>query len=418
MSIRLLLALLIGVAIKTTVFVPWLHAADVPPTQFDTVDGRSPAPFAHSETQTLKLGPYTFTVGVPENTVLELLTPELERPRMLHFYHDRLLIGSRSGNVYWLDPPYDNPQVLIQLDDYPHSVVVHEDHLYIARTSRVDKVPYSLETKSVSSSELIPVVDVPGGRGHNSRTLKVGPDRRLYLSLGITGNCSNEFLDASYPEELRRGGLAVIDETRSPAVLRAYSSGLRNPVGFDWHPETGVMFASNNGPDHLGFELPPESFARVVEGSFHGMPWFYFDGKKLNRDSCISADAPMNITQVKKPAAVFAARSAPMDVLFLSKQFGRGSEPGDALVALRGGWGTSDGGGGGDPASRREPKLLHLRFTEGMPRQVTDYVTGFQLDAGERWARPVGLAEGPDGALYFTSDEGIQGLYRLRSATE
>ena len=79
---------------------------------------------------------------------------------------------------------------------------------------------------------------------------------------------------------------------------------------------------------------------------------------------------------------------------------------GDAVVALRGSWGTAPSGSWvGDPATRREPKLVLVRFEEGKARRVDDLLTGFQLPDGSRWARPVGVAAGPDGALYFTNDQ-------------
>ena len=88
---------------------------------------------------------------------------------------------------------------------------------------------------------------------------------------------------------------------------------------------------------------------------------------------------------------------------------------GDAVVAVHGSWATSPSGGyAGDPSTRRHPKLVVVRFDEGEPRRVDDLVTGFQLPDGRRWARPVGVAFGPDGALYFTSDQGVNGLFRMR----
>lgn len=88
----------------------------------------------------------------------------------------------------------------------------------------------------------------------------------------------------------------------------------------------------------------------------------------------------------------------------------------DAIVALRGSWGTQPTGGYiGNPATRRPPKLVVVRFKDGEAVRVDDLVTGFQLADGDRWARPVGVAIGPDGALYFTSDSETNGLFRLRS---
>jgi glucose/arabinose dehydrogenase len=87
----------------------------------------------------------------------------------------------------------------------------------------------------------------------------------------------------------------------------------------------------------------------------------------------------------------------------------------DAVVALHGSWATKPGGGFfGSAASRRPPKIVVVRFKDGQAKRVDDLITGFQLDDGERWARPVGVAIGPDGALYFTSDGGINGLFRLK----
>lgn len=87
----------------------------------------------------------------------------------------------------------------------------------------------------------------------------------------------------------------------------------------------------------------------------------------------------------------------------------------DAIVALHGSWATKPSGGFfGDDATRRPPKLVAVRFQRGEARRVDDLVTGFQLANGERWARPVGVGIGPDGALYFTSDSDVEGLFRLR----
>ena len=85
----------------------------------------------------------------------------------------------------------------------------------------------------------------------------------------------------------------------------------------------------------------------------------------------------------------------------------------DAIVALHGSWGTPPGGGA---ASRRPPKLVAVRFQDAKAVRVDDLISGFQLPNGERWARPVGVAFGPDGALYFTSDADTNGLFRLRRA--
>lgn len=87
---------------------------------------------------------------------------------------------------------------------------------------------------------------------------------------------------------------------------------------------------------------------------------------------------------------------------------------GDAVVALRDSWRTLPSGrASADPATRREPKLVVVRFESSVAARVDDPGTRFQLENGKRWARPVGAMVGPEGALYFTSDEGANSVFRL-----
>ena len=361
-----------------------------------------------------EVGDEIFTLKVPAGYQLELLTTDMQRPRLFIFDDaGNMLVGSRSGHIYRLPPPYNEPEPpLLILPDYPHSLTIRNGYLYIAQTSSLSRISYDPTEEILDESELEDIIPIPGGSGHNSRTLKIGPDKRLYLGLGITGNCSNEYLDNSYPWRDRRGGIMVLDETATPPVWKPWANGLRNPIGFDWHPDTGIMYASNNGPDHQGYEQPPEYFSKLEQNSFHGMPWYQYDGNRINRDNCIRSGPPR--TDAVAPAATFPARSAPMDVHFITDGKLAKAYHGDALVALHGSWGTQpDGSGLGDPATRRPPKLVLVRFADGKATHVDDFITGFQNVRGARLARPMGLGTGPDGVLYFTSDGGINGLYRL-----
>jgi glucose/arabinose dehydrogenase len=359
-------------------------------------------------------------VTVPAGYRLELLTSALDGPRMLTFAENGdLFIGSRSGKVYRLTPPYTQPQVLITLPDYPHSVALRPGEMLIAQTSGLYRAPYRPGQAEIPPNTVSLLGALPGGGGHDSRTVRVGPHGRVFVSLGISGNCSDQYLGMNTPFRDRRGGVLVLREERGKTAFESFASGLRNPVGFDWHPQTGVMYASNNGPDHLGFDQPPEYFSRLDAGSFHGMPWFQYDGKQLQRDNCIKRPPPRPLADVAIPVATFPARNAPMAVTFLPEDALDTRFEGDAVVALRGSWGTRPSGGTfGDRATRRPPKLVRIRFVNGNVQGVEDLVSGFQLSNGERWARPVGVAIGPDGALYFSSDSGANALFRLRPIHE
>lgn len=393
--------LAIGFAMVSLIFTVTRAGADTTPLSY--------------EEQMLSVSGARQVARIPKGYRLQLLTDKLDGPRLLTFAaNGDLFIGSKSGKVYRVPPPYTSPEVLLTLDDYPHSVALRAGEILIARTHGLYRAPYQPGQKRIPAAAVTLLAPLPGGSGHNSRTVSIGADGRIYMGLGIQGNCSDQGLDDRYPFHDRRGGIVVLRADNGKARWETFGSGLRNPVGYAWHPQTGVMYASNNGPDHLGYDQPPEYFSRVTAGSFHGMPWFQFDGQHLRRDDCVSSRPLRPVADVPMPVATFPARSAPMGVAFVPKGALHKALELDAIVALHGSWATQPSGGYfGSDATRRPPKIVVVRFKNGVAQRVDDVVTGLQLDNGERWARPVGVAIGPDGALYFTSDGGTQGLFRL-----
>lgn len=358
-----------------------------------------------------------YVISLPEGFELDVLSDEMDGPRLFSFDKNGvLLIGSKSGHVYRLEPPYKTPTVFTTMTNYPHSIAFKDHYIYIAETDGVKRAPYNSQMRIINPGAFKVVVNLPGGGGHNSRTIATGPDNRLYISLGISGNCSNEYMSDQYHFQNRRGGVYVLDDSTESALLKVFSSGLRNPVGFDWHPVSGVMYVSNNGPDHLGFDNPPEYFSKVKANSFHGMPWYQYNGSEIFRDECIKSEPPLPIKQVQKPVALFPPRNAPMGVSFIPQHSMFKNIIHSAVVALRGSWATRPSWNYKTAAaSRRKPKLVVVNFDKNnQATGVTDLLTGFQLENGNRWARPVGVGTGPDGALYFTSDSGVNGLFRIR----
>jgi glucose/arabinose dehydrogenase len=368
------------------------------------------------QTQKLKVGNTNYKVTIPSGYTLELLTTDLDGPRIPTFNESgELFIGSKAGRVYRLLPPYKQAETMVYLGDYPHSVAFRPGEILIAMTEGLYRAPYRTGQKKIYRHTVKLLAPLPGGRGHVSRTVVVGPDGRIYLSLGLSSNCSDQYLGADYPFGDRRGGVMVLKEEGDKATWEPYATGLRNPVGLAWQPSTKTLYATNNGPDHWGFKLPPEYFSRLTPGSFHGMPWFQFDGNQVRKDKCAKSKPPRPQSEVTKPVATFPARNAPLGVTFVPEGAMDKRLAQDAIVALHGSWGTKPTGSFiGDRASRRPPKIVTVRFEKGEAKRVDDLVTGFQLKDGHRWARPAGVAVGPDGALYFTSDSANNGLFRLR----
>ena len=173
-------------------------------------------PVSRYTQQQLTISGDTWTLTVPAGLQLQLLTDALDKPRMMNFLaNGDLLIGSRAGKIYRLEPPYTRATILVELDDYPHSLAYRAGELLIAQTDGLYRAPYQPGQTSIEEDDIQLLAALPAGGGHNSRTVSIGPDRRVYLSLGISGNCSDEYLDNSYPFDDRRGGILVLDESRS-----------------------------------------------------------------------------------------------------------------------------------------------------------------------------------------------------------
>ncbi len=364
------------------------------------------------EPQTLSIGNTSIQLEVPEGMKVEYLTA-LSGPRFLIWGPGQeLIIGSRHSNVYRLKKPYTTAETLVALSGRNHSVAYRDGVLYVAESAGIYAAPYSGPDTELDANDFRRYVKLPSETGgHWSRTVIIGADGRLYIGIGISGNCSDEYLDGSYPFERRRGGVFVVDETVNPPLLKPYASGLRNPIGLAVDPAAGIIYATNAGPDNLGYDQPPEVLAALNQGSFHGMPWFqYFEGL-FQSGQCATSPAPKPLHDVKSPSALFEARSTPQGIVFINDNKMGAALRGNALVAIHGSWAVAPGGGA---ATRRAPKIVMVKFQNGQPMGVEDFVTGFQRNDGSRFARPSGMLMGPDGHLYFTSDAGeVAGLFRL-----
>ena len=219
-------------------------------------------------------------ITVPSGYEVELLSRDLRGPRLLTFGPGQdLFAGSRSGHVYRLEAPYRQASVLVALDDYPHAVAFREGEILVARTNGLYRAPWRTGQVRLDARDLSLLAALPGGWGHNSRTVHVGPDRRVYASLGIRGNCSDEYLGEGYPFErsarrhprARRGGgrgSAGRSSLRACAI-RSASTGIR-PRGRCSRATTVRTTSASSFLRSTSAALRP--------ASFHGMPWYHFDG--------------------------------------------------------------------------------------------------------------------------------------------
>ncbi len=271
----------------------------------------------------------------------------------------------------------------------PHGLAFRDGYLYIALENQVIRLRWQGGAAAQGNPEVI-IPDLPTG-GHGTRTIGFGPDGKLYLAVGSSCNSCVE-------QDERRA--AIFQYNPDGSGGRLYARGLRNAVGFVWGPNSNNLWATNNGRDNLGDDLPPETLNLVGEGNDFGWPYCHNgqipDPQLASRGSC---------DQVTKPAVEFQAHSAPLGLAFYTGQTFPADYHGDLFIAFHGSW------------NRTVPtgyKVVRVQFQNGQPTgTVTDFITDW-LPSGSRtaWGRPVDLSTGPDGSLYLT-DDALGVVYRI-----
>jgi glucose/arabinose dehydrogenase len=271
----------------------------------------------------------------------------------------------------------------------PHGLAFRDGYLFIAEENQVVRFAWQGGQPAHGAPEVV-VADLPSGAGHATRTLGFGPDGKLYVSIGSSCNVCQE-------KDERRATIMQYNADGSNG--RIYARGLRNAVGFVWRPGATELWATNNGRDSLGDDLPPETVNLVRDGDDFGWPYCHNghipDPQFSKLGSC---------NRAKKPAVEMQAHSAPLGLAFYEGAAFPPAFVGDLLVAFHGSWNRSVPTG---------YKVVRVRFQNGQPTgQVDDFITGWRGADGKVWGRPVDPFVGPDGSLYI-SDDTLGVVYRV-----
>lgn len=274
----------------------------------------------------------------------------------------------------------------------PHGLAFHDGYLYIAGTTQVVRYRWQGGAAAQGGAETI-IDSIPSG-GHSTRTIVFGQDNKLYLAVGSSCNVCKE------TSPLRA---AIWQYNADGSGGRLFARGLRNAVGLAWQPGTTNLYASNNGRDGLGDNVPPETINRVGDGNDYGWP-YCINGTIADPDFGNLG----NCAGVTKPVVEMQAHSAPLGLTFASGGMFPVGYSGDLFVAFHGSWNRSQKTG---------YKIVRARFANGQPTgQVEDFMTGWlSTSDGASWGRPVDVSVGPDGALYV-SDDALGVIYRVTYA--
>ena len=306
---------------------------------------------------------------------------------------DVLLLRDQGG-----DGRADGQPITVANRSGAHGLAIHEGNLYLATVKEV----FTAAIKPDGTLEPLQMIigDLPDAGQHPNRTLAFGPDDMLYISVGSTCNACNE----SNPENATL--LRASPDGKSRSI---YASGLRNTIGFDWHPETGKLWGMDHGIDFLGDDVQPEELNMIEQGQQYGWP-HVFGLYGVNPQSTPVGDiSKAEWGALSRPMILgYTAHAAPMQMLFYRGGYGPASFPaeyvGDAFVTMRGSWNRK-------PASGYE--IVRVHFEDGQPKRIDPFVSGFLTDNGQTHiARPVGLAVARDGSLLMADDaNGV--IYRV-----
>lgn len=329
-------------------------------------------------------------VSLPQGFHLNVFADELPGARMLEVTDngDVLVSLPASGRVVLLqrddagDGKSDGQTDLVSNLDRPHGLDIHDGWLFIAEADALGRIRFDSRSRTTSGAYEQVVTGLPRGGNHWSRSVRIGPDGLVYVSVGSSCNVCIE-------NDPRRAAILRFSPDGSGSEI--FASGLRNTVGFDWRPATGLLYGVDNGRDLLGDDFPPCELNIIEQGEFYG--WPYANGDKV-ADPDLGEGRTAEIQDSIAPVHGFAAHTAPLGMTFLQNSRLPGNYQDALLVALHGSWNRTE---------RQGYEVVSLHFQEDGGILERKFATGFEIDE-DVIGRPVDVAEGINGEIYISDD--------------
>ncbi len=283
----------------------------------------------------------------------------------------------------------------------PFGMALVGDDLYVANSGSLVRFPYRVgETQITAAPDTVTALPAGDYNQHWTRSLLASPDgSTLYVGVGSASNVAEHGIE----EEENRAAIWEVDVATGAA--RIYASGLRNPVGLAWEPESGALWTAVNERDELGSDLVPDYLTSVQEGGFYGWPYSYY-GDVV--DTRVEPRRPDLVARALVPDYALGPHTASLGLAWsggtsLPAAFAEGM-----FVGQHGSWNRRPKSG---------YKVVFVPFADGRPSgPPRDVLTGF-LDADEEdaFGRPVGVVLDAEGALLVADDVGNV-VWRVTSA--
>jgi glucose/arabinose dehydrogenase len=334
--------------------------------------------------------------------VVESRGPDLETPKrpkdvvmgfIMSFAHGE----GKGGNRVTLlrdadgDGKPDLRSVFLDHLYSPFGVALVGQDLYVANTDAIVRYPYIPGDTKISAPGT-KLLDLPGGPidHHWTKSLVASPDGALlYVGVGSNSNITENGMEAE------KGRAAIWEVDRATGRARSYATGLRNPNGLSFEPQTSVLWTVVNERDELGPNLVPDYMTSVRDGGFYGWPYSYY-GRHL--DPRVKPQRPDLVARAIVPDYALSSHVAPLGMAFHTGDALTPAYASGAFVGEHGSW---------DRDRFNGYKVVFIPFSSGRPAgRAQDVVTGFLNDRGEARGRPVGVAIDKTGALLIADDTG------------
>lgn len=273
----------------------------------------------------------------------------------------------------------------------PFGVALVGNDLYIANTDAIVRYPYTPGQTQMTApgTTLMPL---PGGPidHHWTKSLTASPDGTLlYVGVGSNSNITENGIEAE------KNRAAILEVNRANGRWRIFASGLRNPNGLTFEPQSGALWAVVNERDEIGPDLVPDYMTSVKDGGFYGWPYSYY-GQHV--DPRVQPPRPDLVEKAIVPDYALSSHVAPLGLTFYTGSALPQAYRGGAFVGEHGSWNRTPLNG---------YKVVYVPFANGQPSGPTqDVVTGFLNTSDQARGRPVGLAVDKTGALLIADDVG------------
>ena len=262
---------------------------------------------------------------------------------------------------------------------------------YVANTDAVMRFPYEAGATQITAPGT-KLTDLPAGtiNHHWTKNLIASRDgSRLYATVGSNSNIAENGIE----QEAGRAAIVEIDIATGRSQLMA--TGLRNPNGMGWQPQTGALWTVVNERDELGSDLVPDYLTAVKQGGFYGWPYSYY-GQHV--DERVRPPRPDLVAGAIAPDYALGTHVAPLGLVFYEARLLPGRYANGAFIGEHGSW---------NRRPRSGYKVAFVPFADGRPSgEPEDVLTGFIDADGNALGRPVGVAVDGRGALLVADDVG------------